>query len=60
MSPEPGQMRNHWWWRPGWATGRRFLTWHLTFAGQDDVHRLAAQYRDALKDVEGLSLIPDP
>lgn len=59
MSPQPAQMRNHWWWRPGWSTGRRFYTWHLVFDGQDDVHRLAAQYRDALEDVGGLSLIPD-
>ncbi|MFK4110238.1 2'-5' RNA ligase family protein [Streptomyces sp. NPDC002176] len=53
-------LRNHWWWRPGWSVGRRFYTWHLTWEGQDDVHRLAAEYRDALAPFVGeLTLIPD-
>ena len=55
----PEIMRNHWWWRPGWDVGRRFYTWHLTFEGQDDVHRLAAEYRAGLASVGGLTLIPD-
>ncbi|MDJ0345223.1 2'-5' RNA ligase family protein [Streptomyces sp. H10-C2] len=55
----PEIMRNHWWWRPGWEPGRRFYTWHLTFKGQDDVHRLAAAYRAGLAGVDGLTLIPD-
>lgn len=55
------QMRNHWWWRPGWSVGRRFYTWHLTFEGQDDVHRLADTYRSALAPLgsDVLTLIPD-
>ncbi|MFH8218483.1 2'-5' RNA ligase family protein [Streptomyces sp. NPDC018057] len=53
-------MRNHWWWRPGWSAGRRFYTWHMTFEGQKDVHRLAAEYRTALAPLgEALTLIPD-
>lgn len=53
-------MRNHWWWRPGWSVGRRFYTWHLTFEGQNDVHRLADQYRSALVSLAGiLTPIPD-
>ncbi|WP_405540595.1 2'-5' RNA ligase family protein [Streptomyces sp. NBC_00075] len=52
-------MRNHWWWRPGWSVGRRFYTWHLTFEGQDDVHRLAAEYRSALAPL-GSTLAPIP
>ncbi|MFF2519733.1 2'-5' RNA ligase family protein [Streptomyces sp. NPDC058086] len=50
---------NHWWWRPGWSIGRRFYTWHLTFEGQDDVHRLAAEYRSALAPL-GDILTPIP
>src|SRR5579884_1322284 len=50
---------NHWWWRPGWSTGRRFLTWHLTFDDAPEVHRLAATYREALVQVPCLDLIPD-
>lgn len=52
-------MRDHWWWRPGWEVGRRFYTWHLTFSGQNDVHRLAADYRGALADTAGLTPVPD-
>ncbi|MFD7134359.1 2'-5' RNA ligase family protein [Streptomyces sp. NPDC059894] len=52
-------MRNHWWWRPGWSVGRRFYTWHLTFEGQDDVHRLAGQYRVGLAPL-GPVLTPIP
>lgn len=53
------QMADHWWWRPGWAVGRRFYTFHLTFQQAEDVHRLAAAYRQGLADVDGLDLIPD-
>lgn len=56
---EPSRMADHWWWRPGWSTGRRFLTWHLTFEGQSEVHRLAADYRRTLAEVPGLDLIPN-
>ncbi|QOV40990.1 2'-5' RNA ligase family protein [Streptomyces ferrugineus] len=53
-------MRNHWWWRPGWSMGRRFYTWHLTFEGQADVHRLADEYRSALAPLgDALTPIPD-
>jgi 2'-5' RNA ligase len=56
---DPTHMADHWWWRPGWSAGRRFLTWHLTFDGQSEVHRLAADYRQVLADVPGLDLVPD-
>ncbi|MEU8868005.1 2'-5' RNA ligase family protein [Streptomyces umbrinus] len=60
MTSQPDTMRNHWWWRPGWSVGRRFYTWHLTFEGQDDVHRLAAEYRSALAPLgNALTPIPD-
>ncbi|MGW4298165.1 2'-5' RNA ligase family protein [Streptomyces sp. DSM 110735] len=53
-------MRNHWWWRPDWSEGRRFYTWHLTFEGQRDLHRLAAEYRSALAPLgDAFTLVPD-
>ncbi|WP_030184201.1 2'-5' RNA ligase family protein [Streptomyces sp. NRRL S-813] len=53
-------MRNHWWWRPGWSVGRRFYTWHMTFDGQEEVQRLAAEYRTVLAPVgDSLTLIPN-
>ncbi|WP_234021958.1 MULTISPECIES: 2'-5' RNA ligase family protein [unclassified Streptomyces] len=60
MTTRPENMRNHWWWRPGWSVGRRFYTWHMTFEGQEDVRRLAAEYRNALAPLgDALTLIPD-
>ncbi|MFD8615362.1 2'-5' RNA ligase family protein, partial [Streptomyces sp. NPDC059631] len=60
MTSDTETMRNHWWWRPGWSVGRRFYTWHLTFEGQDDVHRLAAEHRAALAPLgDSVTLIPD-
>ncbi|MFD5754581.1 2'-5' RNA ligase family protein [Streptomyces sp. NPDC127044] len=60
MTTQPEAIRNHWWWRPGWSVGRRFYTWHLTFEGQDDVHRLATEYRSALAPLgDSLTPIPD-
>ncbi|MEZ0094545.1 2'-5' RNA ligase [Streptacidiphilus sp. EB129] len=56
---DPQSMADHWWWRPGWSPGRRFLTWHLTFDGQDQVHRLAADWRGYLGRLPDLDLIPD-
>jgi 2'-5' RNA ligase len=52
------EVRNHWWWRPGWKVGRRFYTWHLTFAGQDALHALVAAYQAQLAELPGLDLIP--
>jgi len=38
-------MRPHWWWRPGWAPGRRLHAWHLTFGDQTVSHGQAALHR---------------
>lgn len=52
-------MADHWWWRPGWAMGRRYYTWHLTFADQFDVHRVAESYRLALAPLDVLDPVPN-
>lgn len=54
------QLRNHWYWRSGHRPGRPFYTWHLTFEGQHDLHRLVADYHEALRDVPGLDLVSIP
>ncbi|MFJ5265991.1 2'-5' RNA ligase family protein [Streptomyces sp. NPDC088387] len=60
MTTQSETMRNHWWWRPGWNVGRRFYTWHLTFEGQDEVHRIAGEYRSVLAPLgDILTPIPD-
>jgi len=57
-------MRNHWWWRPGWAPGRRLYAWHLTFCdqtvsrGQADLRRVVGDYQARLVELPGLDLVP--
>lgn len=50
--------RSHWWWRPGWRTGRAFYTWHITFDGATDVHRLVQACQQRLVAISGLDPIP--
>lgn len=52
------RLKNQWYWRPGWHTGRRFYTWHLTFDGYRDLHDLSARIQRAI-DLPYLSLVPD-
>jgi hypothetical protein len=51
-------MRDHWWWRPGWRTGRRMYTWHVTFDHQDRLHELVRAYQQVLAEFPGLDVIP--
>ncbi|GAB3461482.1 2'-5' RNA ligase family protein [Actinophytocola sediminis] len=51
-------MRDHWWWRPGWRTGRSFYTWHITFADQPGAHDLAAGYSPALAGLPVIDPVP--
>jgi 2'-5' RNA ligase len=51
-------VKNHWWWRPGWRTGRHFYACHITFEDEPAVRDLAAFYQEPLKALSGLDLIP--
>jgi 2'-5' RNA ligase len=57
-------VRSHWWWRPGWAPGRRQLAWHLTFGdqtvsrGQADLRRVVGGYQIRLAGLPGLDPVP--
>ena len=57
-SGSPERMRDHWWWRPGWHTGRSMYTWHVTFDDQPQLHELVRSYQTALALLPGLDLIP--
>lgn len=57
-APLPASLRNHWWWRPGWAEGRHFYACHLTMDDQPQLRELAAEYQKALAGVRGIDLIP--
>jgi 2'-5' RNA ligase superfamily len=52
------RMRCHWWWRPGWRAGRRYYTWHLTFAHAADLHALVRRYHAALAGIPALDPVP--
>lgn len=54
------QMTDHWWWRPGWSVGTRYLTWHLTLDGQDAVQEAVTAYQAALTGVTALDPVPVP
>ena len=51
-------LRDHWWWRPGWKVGTRFYAWHITFDHAPELHQLAAQYQAALAGLPGLDPVP--
>jgi 2'-5' RNA ligase len=51
------QLREHWYWRPGWRSGRSFYTWHLTFDGSTKVHDLVHRLQGELGD-PALDLVP--
>ena len=60
MVPDAAQLRDHWWWRPGWSVGRRRLAWHLTVERQSDLHLLVAAYQEALAPWPTLEPVPLP
>ena len=57
-TPLPPAVRNHWWWRPGWTTGRHYYACHLTLDDQPQLRQLVARYQQAIEDRPGLDLIP--
>jgi 2'-5' RNA ligase len=53
-------LADHWYWRPGWGIGTRYLTWHLLWDDQPALHRHAAGYREALHQFgDALAVVPD-
>jgi 2'-5' RNA ligase len=52
------ELRDHWYWRPGWKVGRSFYTWHITFANAPAVATLAEQYAAALAELPEYDPIP--
>jgi 2'-5' RNA ligase len=54
----PDRVRNHWYWRPGWSLGRRYYTWHLTFADHPAVSAFSDAYRSLLETTPETDAIP--
>lgn len=59
-TPDAGQLRDHWWWRPGWSPGSRHLQWHLTFEGQRELHDAVTAVQGALAGFDVLEPVPLP
>lgn len=57
-TPDSAELRDHWWWRPGWGPGSRHLQWYLTFEGATGLHRLAEHVQAALGGIEALDPVP--
>jgi 2'-5' RNA ligase len=53
-----GNVRNHWWWRPGWREGRHFYACHLILDDQPELRALVARYQTATKTLPVLDHIP--
>lgn len=51
------RLTDHWWWRPGWRPGRRYLTWYVVFDETSPVVALARRMQAAL-DVPYLDPVP--
>lgn len=52
------EVRDHWYWRPGWRKGRSFYTWHLTFADHPEAARLVTAYQPLLDKLPGITPVP--
>jgi hypothetical protein len=52
------EVRDHWYWRPGWRVGRSFYTWHITFADSPAAADLVSSYADALGRMPNLTPVP--
>ena len=51
-------MENHWRWKRGWRPGRSSYAWHITFAGQQQVARLADECASVLAGLPDLDVVP--
>ena len=58
MTGRVEQLRDHWWWRPGWQVGARYLTWHLVVDDQPEVCAAVRRYQEALRNVAVLDVVP--
>lgn len=59
-TPDAVELRDHWWWRPGWGPGSRHLQWYLTFEGSTLLHQLVADVQRSLAGIPNLEPVPLP
>lgn len=56
--PVATDLRDHWQWRPDWATERPCLMWYLTFESQPELTALTERAHTCLADVATVDLVP--
>ena len=56
--PDADTLADHWWWRPGWQVGTRFLAFHITVADLPALADHVAAYQHVLAPFAFLDLIP--
>ncbi|TDD47173.1 2'-5' RNA ligase family protein [Kribbella antibiotica] len=52
------EVRDHWYWRPGWRQGRSFYTWHITFRYAAALATLRSSYEPLLASMPELTPVP--
>lgn len=52
--------QDHWWWRPGWGPGTRYLTYHLTFEDAPALHGEAERLAPRLGALDHVDVVPVP
>ncbi|MFG1954742.1 2'-5' RNA ligase family protein [Micromonospora sp. NPDC048830] len=52
------RMRDHWWWRPGWRSGRHFYACHFSMARHAALVRMVETYQASIRGLSALDLIP--
>jgi len=58
VEPDAETLRDHWWWRPGWQVGTRFLAFHITVADLPALADHVAAYQRVLSPFAFLDPIP--
>jgi hypothetical protein len=51
MSEDVAEVRNHWWWRPGWREGRHIYACHLILDDQPQLRALVPGTRKRSKQL---------
>lgn len=52
------EVRDHWYWRPGWRQGRSFYTWHVVFPYAPALSTLRDKYEPLLASMPELTPVP--
>lgn len=52
------EVKDHWWWRPGWSLGKRFYTWHFTFEQDKQLNDYVVHFQNLVAKFPCYDLVP--